>query len=123
MVEAGLFGSDAFALHHELHVVLQKHVADVVVGIGGGLGEEEVSTIGANAGPELAQEVGKIGDGVFFGAASAVLHRVVVGNTGHGVIAIAIEGLGVVPDGGALHAQRHTNGFEQRLLVALVGYL
>ena len=123
MVEAGLVRRDAFALHHELHVVLQKHVADVVVGIDGGFGQEEVSAIGANAGFELAQQIGKLGDGVFFDTASAILHRVVVGNAGHGVIAIAIEGLGVVPDGGALHAQRHPNGFEQRLLVALVGYL
>ncbi len=122
MVQPGLFRGNALPFHDQLHFMLHQHVADVIVGVSGCLGEKEVTTVGANAGFQLLQQRRQVRDGVFFGAAGAVFHRVIVGDARYGGVTITVEGLGVAANGGALHIQGHAKGVEQRLLVALVGH-
>ena len=79
--------------------------------------------IGLHAGFQPPQKLGKVGERILFNLAGAVFQFVVIVEQRGGGVAVAVEGLRVVPDSGALHIERHADGVEQGLLFALVRHL
>ena len=122
-IELGLFRGDALAFHHQPHFVRHQNFANVSVSVSGILGYVEVSAVGVDALLQLPQELGLIGDRQFLDLPGPVFQFVIIGKAGRGRVAIAVEGLRVVPDGGALHAERHADGVKKSFLVALVRHL
>ena len=80
VVEARLFRGDAFPFHHQLDFVLNKDVADVLIGVCRAVGEQQMTSVGSDAGFPLTEQLGQVGDGLLFCLPSPILHLVVIGN-------------------------------------------
>jgi len=105
LVDLDLLAGHRLALDEAVGVPVVTHLGDVLVGVGGVLGDVHRPAVGLDGFGECVDQFREALDGVFLDSAGLFAQALVVVEFGDRLVAPGVEPAGVLGDGGALRLQ------------------